>query len=589
MYKKSPCIELFSDGYSNSSSKINDAISEINMAGTGCVLLSSPLYVVSSKIIMKTGVYLYSPNKSIIFNNSGGLTNIIEGEGFLDLTGTNSGSGISNFGISNIKINGNRSVNTVGGGIAIYGRDFLIEDVYLLNIPDSGLITEYGNGSVGTSPFNGQIRNLNVDTCGKDGWSNKVSDLHADSINVKSAGLKTDNTYSSIYLGNSGGIRGNNINVWSAGYVTSWAKYAMLCESSGNCITNTHLETGKSANLKILGDNNQISNLYSYDFKGDTNLIVCGSGNRVQAICSRGPVGIADSYGLVLGTATDSAFNNDFDVYINDHNLALVDMTYSTGANTIHLSGAQQAGTLITGWTSSTDLVYGRVSGAVSSNFFGGRGARSIQIGSNASCSAIDGLAFGNGCKSSGSGSIAVGNQSSTPNSNSVALGTNCSSGAIQTFSLGNRAKATVISEIAFASFMRSVTGDRQKSTILMAIQTTDNTATELSCLGSGTSRCVLDDSSVYKMEVSLMGVNIADLSEVFQGTYTCGIKKDTTSASTAFVGSGLVSVLDAANPAGWAVAISADTTNGALKILVTGANSKTIEWFAKIETIKIV
>jgi hypothetical protein len=59
-------------------------------------------------------------------------------------------------------------------------------------------------------------------------------------------------------------------------------------------------------------------------------------------------------------------------------------------------------------------------------------------------------------------------------------------------------------------------------------------------------------------------------------------IKKDATAASTALVGTPAKSILGETNAA-WDAAVSADTTNGSLKVQVTGEAAKTIRWVATV------
>jgi hypothetical protein len=64
-------------------------------------------------------------------------------------------------------------------------------------------------------------------------------------------------------------------------------------------------------------------------------------------------------------------------------------------------------------------------------------------------------------------------------------------------------------------------------------------------------------------------------------------IRKDTTAASTALTGTPTKVVLGETN-AGWDVALTADTTNGSLKLAVTGEAAKTIRWVAVMDAVVI-
>lgn len=576
---------------------INAAITAAAAAGGGVVYVppASAAYRIASTITLKSNVFLFvDPAATIKLGNSANVT-LVQSENFTTLTGTNSGSGVSNCGVIGYGVlDGNSANNTgpaagQGHGIALYGRNFHI-CARVQNVRRRGLHTEYGTGAVGTSPFNGYIERLLVDTCGEDGWWNNVSDLHCSGANIKSASQNTDNTYDGIYLGTTGSIRGTNINVWSGGSVTAWPRAAMYLAGSGVTVTGVHLETGKTANLWIAGDGNQVDNLEAYNFKGAVNVRVTGSSNRVRGRLSRSTLGAAASVGVQLGISGDTAFGNVCDVFVDDHQSGLVDLTWSGGANTVYLTGGQDTGSAVAGWTLSSDLVFGRVSGTADAFLFGGRGDKSIQLGYGASAAAADTITIGRSCTSNTSGGFALGNQSACSASNTLAMGSICQAAASFATAWGQRAKGSIAGEHARATFMSSATGDRQESTWLLAANTTNATPTELSTTSvSSVTRLTLDDTSVLDVTISVTGVNTSDRTKVFRGTYKGAIKKDSTAGSTAFVNSGPASDVDAGNPAGWACAVTADTTNGALKVEVTGAAATNIAWLARVVGVKIV
>ena len=63
-------------------------------------------------------------------------------------------------------------------------------------------------------------------------------------------------------------------------------------------------------------------------------------------------------------------------------------------------------------------------------------------------------------------------------------------------------------------------------------------------------------------------------------------IKRGANAASTAMVGTPTVTMThNDAGAAAWSVAVTADTTNGGIKVEVTGAAATTIRWVCKINT----
>jgi hypothetical protein len=130
--------------------------------------------------------------------------------------------------------------------------------------------------------------------------------------------------------------------------------------------------------------------------------------------------------------------------------------------------------------------------------------------------------------------------------------------------------------------------GYSQSGLLVVGKQTTDATATVITSdvnAGSATNQIALPVNSAYffKGEV-IAGVTAAGDTKGWsiEGV----IKRATTAASTALVGTPTVtSLYGDAGASTWSVAVTADTTNAALKITVTGQASTTIRWVAQIRT----
>jgi hypothetical protein len=130
--------------------------------------------------------------------------------------------------------------------------------------------------------------------------------------------------------------------------------------------------------------------------------------------------------------------------------------------------------------------------------------------------------------------------------------------------------------------------GYSQSGLLVLGKQTTDATATVITSdvnAASATNQIALPVNSAYffKGEV-IAGVTAAGDTKGWsiEGV----IKRATTAASTALVGTPTVTSLYAdTGAATWSVAVTADTTNAALKITVTGQASTTIRWVAQIRT----
>ena len=140
----------------------------------------------------------------------------------------------------------------------------------------------------------------------------------------------------------------------------------------------------------------------------------------------------------------------------------------------------------------------------------------------------------------------------------------------------------------ACATPIASTQGATQSGLLLLGRQTTDATATVLcsdaNAAGS-TNQVILPNNSVYYFTGEIVagvtgggntkGWNIAGV-----------IKRGANAAATSIVGTATVTSSYAdAGASTWAVTATADTTNGGLKITVTGQAATTIRWVAQIRT----
>jgi hypothetical protein len=130
--------------------------------------------------------------------------------------------------------------------------------------------------------------------------------------------------------------------------------------------------------------------------------------------------------------------------------------------------------------------------------------------------------------------------------------------------------------------------GISQAALLILGRQTTDATATVLTSdtnAAGTTNQVILPNNSAYYVRGSIVaGVTGGGNSSswTFQGT----IKRGANAAATSLVAAITASLVSQdAGASGWAVSITADTTNGGLAVTVTGAAATTIRWVCKIET----
>lgn len=159
----------------------------------------------------------------------------------------------------------------------------------------------------------------------------------------------------------------------------------------------------------------------------------------------------------------------------------------------------------------------------------------------------------------------------------------------------GRYANSHLYGMLARASGKFSASGDAQESRFVARNTTTDATATDLFLDGSS-ERIVLPASRSWRFSIDIMARQTAGTAGTVGDsafwTITGGIKRDG-AGNTALIGTPQGTGVPGANDrdaaaAAWSVAVTADDTNDALDIAVTGEANKTIHWVAKIELVEV-
>lgn len=135
-------------------------------------------------------------------------------------------------------------------------------------------------------------------------------------------------------------------------------------------------------------------------------------------------------------------------------------------------------------------------------------------------------------------------------------------------------------------------TGVSQAGLLILGRQTTDATPTALASNGSAAGTGNQLTVSTANSAISFSGEVIAAVTgggDTARWTIAGAIKRGATVASVTLVGTPTVTMTHYdAGAAAWTVALTADTTNGALRVSVTGAASTTIRWVCRLDTTEI-
>lgn len=253
-----------------------------------------------------------------------------------------------------------------------------------------------------------------------------------------------------------------------------------------------------------------------------------------------------------------------------------IDFSYSRDVATRVASGAGSfnGGTSSTASGASSFAWCGQATNGLTFAMFGtATGNWSVSIGQATSSTANGSLAAGEGAQATGDYSAAL-----------------CYSNAAGTHSVatGNRSLASLYGQFAHASGRFAVNGDCQRAFLVARRQTTDATASSLFLDGTS-SRIIVSANSSGRARIVIVArrATATEESITFERVvcWHRGVAANTTTIDVQTIGTdrGRTGGAWGAGPA-WTIAINADTTNGGIDIVVTGAVGVTIRWIASID-----
>lgn len=201
-------------------------------------------------------------------------------------------------------------------------------------------------------------------------------------------------------------------------------------------------------------------------------------------------------------------------------------------------------------------------------------------------------VALGNGNTASGSGACAIGSSNVASGTDALATGFACVASAPNSQAQGQFSTTTNISGMAaYASGRFDNHGDAQEGKYVLRSDTTGATPEALTTTNSSpaaTNQITPQNNSTFAFD----GIVVARSSTEWKTwRISGGINRGANAASTAVGTTGAtVTAMDGTSGASaWAIAVTADTTNGCLKIEATGAAATNIKWVAAVKTAEVV
>ncbi len=240
----------------------------------------------------------------------------------------------------------------------------------------------------------------------------------------------------------------------------------------------------------------------------------------------------------------------------------------------------------------------------------GASGANSVAIGKQAKATSTNSVAIGYRSTASGQYSYAGGRTSTASNYSSIAIGISANASGANSIALGGRgvwnAQATAQSSIAIGDGARSdVKGKMafsgygmnnagsQSGWYTLYSDTTDATAEALTTNNSTAAidnQIALPNTSCF----GFTGTVIARESSAQGNDFAVweikgGAVKGSNASTTALGTYNINKISESAGATNWSIALSADTTNGAVAITVTGEASHNIRWVATVNTAEVI
>ena len=218
-------------------------------------------------------------------------------------------------------------------------------------------------------------------------------------------------------------------------------------------------------------------------------------------------------------------------------------------------------------------------------------GNYSTAIGDTAQATALNSICIGDAV-ASGRGSIVIDGEGSSTRSGlrGVTIGYSSTGTADYSVVLGfNADDQGVKSRFAFSGSSFNNDGDSQQGMFPLRLATTDATPTALTTDGGAAStdnQIILPNNSAYAFSGTIVARQQASQGTACAAWKIEGLIRREGSAGTTVLVNSATTILD--NTPAWGMILSADTTNGGLKIEVTGAAATNIRWVATINTSEV-
>jgi hypothetical protein len=342
---------------------------------------------------------------------------------------------------------------------------------------------------------------------------------------------------------------------------------------------------GRASGTDTLAFNNNFS---SYGASA-TGAIALGYKTRAQGSYSLAIGKNANSQGngcISLGENANAVFNHGVAIGYgsyslnNTHGVAIGYNSVSSGSGSYSLA-------LMNSNSNGANSLAAQIVNNTSS--YGATGTSSVSLGKLAKATGSFATAIGESTQAQGNNSVCLGYYSRSEGQGTMVMGYDARSTAVHCTAIGTNTRNAIDGTFKFSGGMHSAAGDAQVGIYPVLCETTDATATTFVTYHSNTitpqtdNQIVLPNNSAYAFSGTIVARQKASEGTACAAWKIEGLIRREGSAGTTVLVNSATTVLD--NTPNWGLALSADTTNGCLKIQATGASSTNIRWSSTITT----
>lgn len=279
---------------------------------------------------------------------NGTNADLILGQGTRELAGSTGNGGLDGLSLVDLTLDGNRSNNTAGRCLAVFGQKLFFENLFVCNAPQDGIHTEWGQGGESDFGMEGKFRDIRIDRCGGHGW--RFAGPHDSTftdIKIIDASLNGAGAANNLHITGNANGQFYGVHTWQRN-ASPRSNAGLLLSGFGGCeFVGCHFE-GSNTPVVVLSAGNAFAATRAYASAGGATLFFGGAatGNRFSGYLGQKHPGSPDPIGIVFGSgANDYVADNVIEVTTHLQDGGQVNYGNKSGGNNrIIINGYASAG-----------------------------------------------------------------------------------------------------------------------------------------------------------------------------------------------------------------------------------------------------